>query len=143
MRCSGLGRWDRIRVPSPAAKTIAYAGITQYYHERPWPDRSADARPSLAPGRGLEPLFSEPKSAVLPLDDPGPTLVPFGPNDASTVSERAFDPCAVGDDAPTSLAYEACRGRGPMGSLIKKRRKRMRKKKHKKMLRRTRHQRRK
>ena len=31
----------------------------------------------------------------------------------------------------------------PMGSLIKKRRKRMRKKKHKKMLRRTRHQRRK
>jgi hypothetical protein len=32
---------------------------------------------------------------------------------------------------------------GRMGSLIKKRRKRMRKKKHKKMLRRTRHQRRK
>jgi hypothetical protein len=32
---------------------------------------------------------------------------------------------------------------GLMGSLIKKRRKRMRKKKHKKMLRRTRHQRRK
>jgi Mitochondrial domain of unknown function (DUF1713) len=31
---------------------------------------------------------------------------------------------------------------GRMGSLIKKRRKRMRKKKHKKMLRRTRHQRR-
>ena len=30
---------------------------------------------------------------------------------------------------------------GPVGSLIKKRRKRMRKKKHKKMLRRTRHQR--
>jgi Mitochondrial mRNA-processing protein COX24, C-terminal len=29
--------------------------------------------------------------------------------------------------------------RSPMGSLIKKRRKRMRKKKHKKMLRRTRH----
>jgi hypothetical protein len=33
--------------------------------------------------------------------------------------------------------------RSAMGSLIKKRRKRMRKKKHKKMLRRTRHQRRK
>ena len=33
--------------------------------------------------------------------------------------------------------------RPAMGSLIKKRRKRMRKKKHKKMLRRTRHQRRK
>jgi len=32
---------------------------------------------------------------------------------------------------------------GLMGSLVKKRRKRMRKKKHKKMLRRTRHQRRK
>ena len=32
---------------------------------------------------------------------------------------------------------------GRMGSLVKKRRKRMRKKKHKKMLRRTRHQRRK
>ena len=35
------------------------------------------------------------------------------------------------------------RREGTMGSLIKKRRKRMRKKKHKKMLRRTRHQRRK
>jgi hypothetical protein len=33
--------------------------------------------------------------------------------------------------------------RSVMGSLVKKRRKRMRKKKHKKMLRRTRHQRRK
>jgi len=39
-------------------------------------------------------------------------------------------------DTPGSVAR-------PMGSLIKKRRKRMRKKKHKKMLRRTRHQRRK
>ena len=28
------------------------------------------ARPS-APGRGLEPLYTEPKSAVLPLNDPG------------------------------------------------------------------------
>ena len=39
---------------------------------------------------------------------------------------------------PTSLAGSVSRA---MGSLIKKRRKRMRKKKHKKMLRRTRHQR--
>jgi hypothetical protein len=45
-----------------------------------------------------------------------------------------------GKDAlgPTSLAGSVSRA---MGSLIKKRRKRMRKKKHKKMLRRTRHQR--
>ena len=50
---------------------------------------------------------------------------------------------AVGERGSVSLAYEVCRWRGPMGSLIKKRRKRMRKKKHKKMLRRTRHQRRK
>ena len=56
-----------------------------------------------------------------------------------------------------SSDLELCTARGPgfardtgagsvtslMGSLIKKRRKRMRKKKHKKMLRRTRHQRRK
>ena len=40
-----------------------------------------------------------------------------------------------------ATAPVACTDR--MGSLIKKRRKRMRKKKHKKMLRRTRHQRRK
>ncbi len=45
----------------------------------------------------------------------------------STVARR------VGTDSVATL----------MGSLIKKRRKRMRKKKHKKMLRRTRHQRRK
>ncbi|ERH28363.1 hypothetical protein HMPREF1550_02118 [Actinomyces sp. oral taxon 877 str. F0543] len=34
------------------------------------------------------------------------------------------------------------RGRNPMGSVIKKRRKRMAKKKHRKLLRKTRHQRR-
>ena len=48
---------------------------------------------------------------------------------------------AVWIEVPNSLACEVCHWRGPMGSLIKKRRKRMRKKKHKKMLRRTRHQR--
>ena len=42
---------DRMRVPSPAARTIAEIVI--------------------APGRGIEPLFSAPKTAVLPLDDPG------------------------------------------------------------------------
>lgn len=47
-----------------------------------------DSLAVTAPGRGLEPLFSEPKSAVLPLDDPGTTFVLCGPNDAPTVSER-------------------------------------------------------
>lgn len=42
-----------------------------------------------------------------------------------------------------SFPHCPCRFKTLMGSLIKKRRKRMRKKKHKKMLRRTRHQRRK
>ena len=42
-----------------------------------------------------------------------------------------------------ALSAETCSVATLMGSLIKKRRKRMRKKKHKKMLRRTRHQRRK
>lgn len=39
------------------------------------------------------------------------------------------------------LGRDAARVFGAMGSLVKRRRKRMRKKKHKKMLRRTRHQR--
>jgi hypothetical protein len=46
-----------------------------------------------------------------------------------------FGPTALGTTAPGGNVSRA------MGSLIKKRRKRMRKKKHKKMLRRTRHQR--
>ena len=78
----------------------------------------------MAPGRGIEPLFSAPKTAVLPLDDPG----------RSTRRHRISRVASVATtDSVATL----------MGSLIKKRRKRMRKKKHKKMLRRTRHQRRK
>ena len=48
----------------------------------------------------------------------------------------------LGPDAWLTSALQSFE-RFSMGSLIKKRRKRMRKKKHKKMLRRTRHQRRK
>jgi hypothetical protein len=76
----------------------------------------------IVPGGGIEPPFSAPKTAVLPLDDPG--------KQASRYRRVA---CSHTSDSVACL----------MGSLIKKRRKRMRKKKHKKMLRRTRHQRRK
>jgi len=58
----------------------------------------------------------------------GPARDRSGPSCWSAVVVRAVVGAKVSD---------------PMGSLIKKRRKRMRKKKHKKMLRRTRHQRRK
>jgi hypothetical protein len=50
---------------------------------------------------------------------------------------------ATGEGDVRANAPPADNVRAPMGSLVKKRRKRMRKKKHKKMLRRTRHQRRK
>ena len=116
-----------------------------------------------APGRGLEPLFAESKSAVLPLNDPGKSDVstndalnlPFR-TESARVHRNSFietgqsesiwyqpmpDPVWMAGNS--SVAWEPCRRRGCMGSLIKKRRKRMRKKKHKKMLRRTRHQRRK
>ena len=75
-----------------------------------------------APGRGIEPLFSGPKPAVLPIERPRTVEMP------TVAPDRCGTPGSVAD---------------LMGSLIKKRRKRMRKKKHKKMLRRTRHQRRK
>ena len=54
-------------------------------------------------------------------------------------------PCAVATVVASGWwrHLRALAWRAVMGSLIKKRRKRMRKKKHKKMLRRTRHQRRK
>lgn len=32
----------------------------------------------MAPGRGLEPLFSAPKALVLPLDEPGKSLEILG-----------------------------------------------------------------
>jgi hypothetical protein len=51
--------------------------------------------------------------------------------------DAPFGPCRVGHTSERPLASQAV-----MGSLIKKRRKRMRKKKHKKMLKRTRFQRR-
>ena len=113
--CSGLGRAERMRVPSPAARTIAETlmaatacgglggRVTQF----------------IAPGRGIEPLFTEPKSGVLPIERP---------------RKRRWDvlrrdsPYRAGPRSTGSLPRR-------MGSLIKKRRKRMRKKKHKKMLR--------
>ena len=51
--------------------------------------------------------------------------------------ESADDPRCAGGGVTVSVGYRVFL----VGSLIKKRRKRMRKKKHKKMLRRTRHQR--
>ena len=77
-----------------------------------------------ARGGGVEPPFSGPKPAVLPLDDPRPevTVPPPLPRLAEGGALATLPPV--------------------MGSLIKKRRKRMRKKKHKKMLKRTRFQRR-
>lgn len=103
----------------------------------------------LAPGRGLEPLLVESKSTVLPLDDPGrgEDLVRANRRQSYLLSASLPDYfidsfcSSVWIEGLDSLACEACHRRGPMGSLIKKRRKRMRKKKHKKMLRRTRHQR--
>ena len=56
------------------------------------------------------------------------------------MSYRLNDPGPSGDHGSAGTPGSVP---DPMGSLIKKRRKRMRKKKHKKMLRRTRHQRRK
>ena len=79
--------------------------------------------PGVVPGRGLEPLFAAPKTAVLPI---GRSRI------AGAHGSRIF-----------RFARRPDRFITLMGSLIKKRRKRMRKKKHKKMLRRTRHQRRK
>ena len=85
----------------------------------------------LVPGRGLEPLYAAPKTAVLPLNDPGKN----GAEASGTIAceshagfGRGFGEGCAPDSVPRA-----------MGSLIKKRRKRMRKKKHKKMLRRTRH----
>jgi hypothetical protein len=72
-----------------------------------------------AGGGGIEPPFSDPKSAVLPLNYP--------PRAAVRIARLG-----TGVDSLTAS----------MGSLIKKRRKRMRKKKHKKMLKATRWQRR-
>jgi len=52
-------------------------------------------------------------------------------------------PCRMNlDPARPSRAIRPTELRGPVGSVIKKRRKRMAKKKHRKLLRKTRHQRR-
>ncbi len=75
-----------------------------------------------ARGRGVEPRFTDSKSVVLPLDDPRLK--------AKTVSGLAV------------VSITPLGSRPEMGSLIKKRRKRMRKKKHRKMLKATRFQRR-
>ena len=77
----------------------------------------------VVPGRGLEPLLTGPKPAVLPIERPRS-------GERHRIGFREIPP------EPVGCVFG-------MGSLIKKRRKRMRKKKHKKMLRRTRHQRRK
>ena len=74
---------------------------------------------------GIEPSFSAPKTDVLPLDD-------------SPIAQPGYR-SPLADFAGQTAAATLC---DLMGSLIKKRRKRMRKKKHKKMLKATRWQRR-
>ncbi len=81
--------------------------------------------PLLVPGRGLEPLYTGPKPVVLPLNDPG------------KVNSQHLH----GSQFMWRFSCSADTVLRVMGSLVKRRRKRMRKKKHKKMLRRTRHQR--
>jgi Mitochondrial domain of unknown function (DUF1713) len=63
--------------------------------------------------------------------------------DQNPLSYRLNDPGRSRVHGSAGLSATPGSVADPMGSLIKKRRKRMRKKKHKKMLRRTRHQRRK
>ena len=91
--------------------------------------RGVGSTASHRSGRGIEPLYTEPKPDVLPLNDPG--------TGRRSTASAVVSPYRAGHSDPPVALPE------PMGSLIKKRRKRMRKKKHKKMLRRTRHQRRK
>ena len=74
----------------------------------------------------------EPKSGVLPIELPANGHAADGSAGRTTGRDRPGSPWAGGPARVTDL----------MGSLIKKRRKRMRKKKHKKMLKRTRFQRR-
>jgi hypothetical protein len=79
------------------------------------------------------------------LNDPGRTTATVAPPDrcADSGSERLPGHAGAPPVRLRAIGPAADRVSNPMGSLIKKRRKRMRKKKHKKMLRRTRHQRRK
>ena len=81
-------------------------------------------------GSNLEP--PDPKSGVLPVELPAIGLVVTLPSHVKPTFRFAIGP--VRPPAASLL--------GHMGSLIKKRRKRMRKKKHKKMLKATRWQRR-
>ena len=77
--------------------------------------------------------------------DTGPRILPARtPNGPVGPTDECTDECALFVIAPAfwegrPTPSTVCTA---MGSLIKKRRKRMRKKKHKKLLRRTRHQRR-
>ncbi len=97
----------------------------------------------MAPGRGFEPLFTGSKPAVLPLNDPGSVALTVAARVPDSGHPAAARPAGRPPTQRASGRRYAGSVHGPMGSLIKKRRKRMRKKKHKKMLRRTRHQRRK
>lgn len=102
--------------------------------------------PFGARGRGIEPLFCGPKPHVLPLDDPrripskwASWKIPH----VATHPFSLFSPFAADDGKNGNEGLRHPLRFGPeMGSLIKKRRKRMRKKKHKKMLKATRWQRR-
>ncbi len=116
--CSGLGRSERIRVPSPAASTIAET-LTPL--GLPLRGRRFEALAVLLRGEESNPYSRDQNPLSYRLNDPGP----------------------CGDHRSAGRCGTAASVSDLMGSLIKKRRKRMRKKKHKKMLRRTRHQRRK
>lgn len=147
MRCNGLGLCERMRVPSPAARTMAYNDITPSYHTpitrishalNSTSDHSGSGERARTPIRGIKirrPTIERPRNDRWPCELPTVNKV------ICNRSNSADFGLAVWIEVPNSLACEVCHWRGPMGSLIKKRRKRMRKKKHKKMLRRTRHQR--
>src|SRR5579864_5453546 len=81
--CSTLGRRDRMRVPWPAASTTPTrvpvlggspnsARLVTRSEESLQSGIASQIRRDQAARRGLEPRLTDPKSAVLPLDDRAP-----------------------------------------------------------------------
>ena len=65
---------DHVEDHRPSADQVQRLGPGRP-HARSLTSRKDDCRNCHAPGRGIEPLFSAPKTAVLPLDDPGRSRV--------------------------------------------------------------------
>src|SRR3954471_230056 len=84
--CNTFGIPERIRVPSPAARTSALRG--RYCLIR----APSSFRVPRARGRGFEPRLRTPKDLVLPLHHPRnrPTIVPLrgGPSRSGSVASR-------------------------------------------------------